>query len=228
MAKVTLSPFLTLITGSVGNATFQKGIGGLSLRTKPIPRRSVSSSQYNSRLYLRQCQQAWLSLSTSQRSLWANFAMLKNQPLKKNRNVSLSVYNLFLKYNLLRLHAGWPLLLDITMDYVIDLLVDVVLTRTVSNLIIHMETDPLAPTSFFLLKLTSISRLSNFRYDKSIRVISLTPPFYDIQDITDTYLSIFGILPEIGDVVYSEIILGSLDSPALSSVYSNPLIVAPI
>jgi hypothetical protein len=110
MARIRLSPLLANVSGSVGRSTFQKSLGGITLRAKPLLSSGYSFLQQVSKTYMSIAVQAWHSLSESNRLLWNQYANYNPAFMRNDRSRSLSGYNLFVKYNCIRLAAGLSVL----------------------------------------------------------------------------------------------------------------------
>jgi hypothetical protein len=112
MARIKLSPLLTEVRGSVGRSTFQRSQGGVSLRLKPLPSKKYSSSLQISKIIVSQVIAAWQGLSDAQRLLWSQYAAFSPIPMKGDHSRTLSGYNHFVKYNLIRCQSGLDILED--------------------------------------------------------------------------------------------------------------------
>ena len=78
MAVVKLSGLVNDIRGSVNGTTFQKGNGGLIMRSKPSSVGAGTNSQLNIRNINAQLNYAWQNLTDAQRTVWASFATFTN------------------------------------------------------------------------------------------------------------------------------------------------------
>jgi hypothetical protein len=110
MAKIKLSPLLTSISGSVAGSTFQRSLGGHILRSKPLKRNVLSEKIQISKAYMSQVIAAWHNLTSAQQTAWYQYANFSPFGQKKEKSRALSGYNLFVKYNCIRLAAGLSIL----------------------------------------------------------------------------------------------------------------------
>jgi hypothetical protein len=114
MARVKLSPLLSEVSGSIGSSTFQRSLGGVMLRNKPIRKPKGSVLQNQTASYVAQVISGWKNLTAAQRIEWNQFAEYIPHFMKFNKSRRLNGYNLFCKYNLLRLQSGLTILSTVT------------------------------------------------------------------------------------------------------------------
>ncbi len=89
MAVIKLSGLVSDIKGSVNGTTFQKGNGGLIMRSKPSSVGAGTNSQFNIRNINAQLNFAWQNLTDAQRTVWASFATFTNGAgITNQRNTS--------------------------------------------------------------------------------------------------------------------------------------------
>jgi len=106
MARIKYASLVSSISGSVGSATFQKGLYGDILRNKPRPRRSASESQLARRALMMRIHGYWSALTSAQRTQWNQFIAFANATIRRDRAVLQSGHSYFLKYNYMRLLTG--------------------------------------------------------------------------------------------------------------------------
>jgi hypothetical protein len=220
MARIKFSALVSSVRGSVGSGTFQGYAGGFSLRNKPIPGKSPTSDQMLSRLYVAQVQAAWSALSPANQALWHNFVSFVPAFQKFNRNVQLSGFTLFLKYNLIRLHAGFDILSAFSFSGLEPKIFTVTLVKdgpeVNANLAFTIDSD----IDWVLFKMSPVFSSASFSKKNRLRVIPIEP----IQAIgvstfrvDDHYLAKFGINLAVDDMVVCSIVHFSTVSPVMSS-----------
>lgn len=226
MARVKLSPLFSQIRGSLGRATFQRSQGGTTLRNKPLPSQKLSKSQQLVKSHVSMTIAAWQGLSDAQRALWHQFANFLPHYMHLNKNLPISGYSLFTKYNLIRLSAGLDMFLDITFLSTTFLAVNP--SILFNNFYLYFGFGAqLQPNNIFaLLKLSSTVRdTANFN-KSSCRVILLNLNENNPFNITDAYKSIFFNLPALHATLNCEITLFSLEASIIFPTTSYRLQVS--
>lgn len=110
MARIKYSGLVTEINGSSGGTTFQRNLYGSTIKNKPLMRRPNTSYQNNQKTIMSVVANSWRLLSDVERGSYINYASVNPTPTRLNPNAYLNGYNLFLKYNALRLLAGLSVL----------------------------------------------------------------------------------------------------------------------
>lgn len=214
MARVRLSPLLTSIQGSVGNATFQKSQGGYILRTKPFPSQSYSLHQYRSKYYFRLVQKAWHDLSDVNRQKYINYVKLRPASTLHDLGLYLSPYNLFLKYNIIRLHAGLDILESIYFDYSLDSRLEPRIGYLADDLRLVFNYPLNTDNKFVLIKFTSPIKPTHYNNYSKLRVFPAPNDMVTTGwDITEEYEATFYFFPEVGDVIFCDFLLFNMISP---------------
>jgi hypothetical protein len=219
MAIVKFSSVISDVRGSVGRLTFQKFAGGTSIRNKPSQRKNASSSQRNSRVLVTRVQLAWAALTVSQQAEWSAFVAFSAEFQRRNNKVLLSGYQLFLKYNLIRLHAGQVILNTVSYDPLDRVVPTPILRVDVGDLGIDFSENFPATTSYLLIKITPVLQQYN---NSSFNRLRVMPVEYisvpgDVWGIGEGYIDTFGALPAIGDRVLLQMQNFSLTSPIMDA-----------
>lgn len=219
MARIHYSAIVSSVSGSVGGATFQRSRYGATLKTKQIGVNKQSLNQQVAKTSMSAIQNTWRSMSQSQRDMYGKFSVFSAQKCKHNPSVLLDGYSLFLKYNLIRSHAG---LLPLT-DFVFELPVTYPVVFQVGavsptppvldDLFILFNEQFDSSSIFLLLKVSEPIRSTlNFTKDRC-RVVS---GYFD-DDYTfsflDSYTSIFRKLPFEGASIFVSLQVFSILSP---------------
>jgi len=219
MARVKFSSIVTDVSGSVGQACFQKYSGGTSLRNKPFPRSSYASAQYLTKSYISLVQNTWASLTSEQQSSWDSFISFVPHYQHKNHKVQLTGFTLFLKYNLIRLHTNLDILTSFNFTpFSIDYpLFNVVNVADVFLLLLSQAIDP--AVGALNIKMSPVKKNPTPAFKSRLRVIN--PDSIDVTGylytFTDAYSSRFGYIPQIGDKFLMSFTLFSVTNPIILS-----------
>lgn len=97
MARVKFSGLVSDVSGSVGGFTFQRNPWGVSLRSKPIPRNTVSAYNQPIRQAFFQASRLWTGLSDADRIFWRNAVEYYLPKSKHNKTSFLSAHTYFMQ-----------------------------------------------------------------------------------------------------------------------------------
>jgi hypothetical protein len=226
MARIKFSALISSIKGSVGSGTFQGYVGGYMLRSKPLPLRNPTADQLTARKYVAQVQSAWSALTEDERSQWSSFRSFVPSFQRKSKNVELTGFNLFLKYNLIRLHAGFEILTSFSFtsldakSFTPRFIVDGPQVNLVLGATIDDDED------WILFKVTPVFATASFSKKSKLRVLPVEPiqsVASETFQIDDWYEGKFGYAPDTGDQVVMEITRFSTVAPIIESpiLYTN-------
>jgi hypothetical protein len=219
MARVEFSSVVTSIRGKVGGSVFQRNRSGYSLKNKSTNVDSASIKQIASRGYVSQVQTAWRSLSDSGRNEWDIFANFKPVKNRNNSNVNLSGYQLFLKYNLIRLQAGYTILTSITYSQITNLDVAVsFLVDSITDFVAFVDLN--FDSNYGCLLMTSSPR--NYSYPVKARSYKVLIPDYITNNtlhITQVFLDTFGVLPANLSWLAYKLIIFDIAQPVIREGY---------
>lgn len=230
MARVKFSALLSSVRGSIGAGTFQGYSGGFSLRNKPIPSKSPTSDQFNSRIFVSRVQNAWSGMSSSQQSLWNNFTSYVPSFQKNSKTVALSGFTLFLKYNLIRLHAGFSILTTFTFSGLTPKIFNPRLLKDGPEVNLVLDFTINSNADWLLLKMSPVFAQASFSKKNRLRVIPVEP----IQAISvstfridDHYLAKFGITLALGQSLILSTTHFSTIAPVMGSeVLSSNVVIS--
>jgi hypothetical protein len=222
MAQIQFSSLVANVKGSVAGLTFQRCNGNQSLRKKPLPRQADSELQMQAKGYVSQVQQSWAALSVDEQKAWQAFTAFTPVYQKGNKKVALSGYQLFLKYNLIRLHTGLAVLTSITYTTLnfqvpeFDLYVDPGVSPS-----LYFEFDSAIDPAVYglLIKTTPPVKGESLRNDSRLRVTTynaITGGNLD-YDIVNAYIAAFGLLPGNGDKLLCDFTLYSAIAPVIAA-----------
>lgn len=220
MALVKYSAIISNIRGSIGSATFQVQLGGNVLRSKPRPSNRNTPEQSIIRQNIKTVQAAWSALTSEQRSSWFNFLSFVPSYQRRSPGVQLTGFTLFLRYNSIRLAAGFPLLT--TLSYVeLDVLQPVpVVIFSEGVLFLSYDEDFNVSDYSFLLKVTPAIRNVTMSNRKDLRILQVAHvgekssfPF------TDAFVAKYGSLPAVGTGILVSVQYFKANAPILSQPF---------
>ncbi len=216
MARIKFSPIVSSVSGSIGSATIQRCSAGHILKNKQLFSKQGTHSQNLNKVYLSQVQSAWNNLSDTNRSLWNNFINLSKCRQKHNANLFLSSYNLFLKYNLIRLHSGGSILSTPSFDYNVDNGAAPIVGYLSGSLTVDFQYNFYTSGTYYLLKLTKPISPGSSVNNVLFRCMPRTWADAGYQDVNTLYQSVFNMLPSVNDYIYVRIIAFNTNAPVLS------------
>ena len=218
MARVKLSSLLTDISGSIGGLTIQRNKYGITARQKPLPPSSFSPAQYIVRRNMAIIQHAWQDLTDAQRLQWKRFLDFSGQTINNDKSVKLNGHALYLKYQMFRLLAGYPLLTTLTyipmpaVSQAVSVTVGVDLLRlSVGYIIDHTS-------QFFLFFMSAPRQYNQAPSRQGLRYMFVVATTGLGFEITDSYKAAFGILPGIGTCFHYSIQSFSVVAPVYSGI----------
>jgi hypothetical protein len=202
MARVQYGGLITDLSGSVGGATFQKSLYGNTLRTKPIPLRPAHPAQTVIRSYMTQLHAAWASLSSAERKQWNQFINFSGQTINRDSGVTLTGHDLFLKYNMFRLMAGFSIMtVPVYQTMPVTTGTPSLIRHPVSiELVYGQAVDP--ATLWFIFKISSARSASQAFSKQGIRYMNFVPVTGTQIYFKTLYEATFGVIPAIGSTVH--------------------------
>lgn len=216
MARVKFSAIISRVSGSVGQGCFQAYKGGNTLRNKPLPIKSPTEFQTLSRTYVRQVQIAWAALSENEQKQWNSFLSFVPAFQKKEQTVLLSGYQLFLKYNLIRLHAGFDILSTFNYSSLDDNTLSFDLGIDSGQLAIKFDEGFDSDYNNFLVKISPPFTTPSIAKQNRLRVIDHVHYFsgdYKNYVLKTGYERVFGTQPSVGQFVLVSITYFSTVNP---------------
>lgn len=230
MALIRTSALISDITGRIGGTTFQQTQGGLTMRTQRTQKNSNTTRQQFQKTGIATILTAWINLTQAQREQWNQYAIYRSIRQKKNANKSISGQQIFIRENSLRyaykdtsaifanpihstpLFASAPSPIQITS-----------VDENVGSLLIQHDLSVVAASQSVLLWMSAPIRESQqSRYTKR-NLIKFTTIDLTTQDITNAYLSVYSVLPVVGQFVSAEI--GLYDDTVKTYTRSTPVLM---
>jgi len=215
MARVKLSPLLSDISGSVGNVTFQHSQGGLMMRNKPhsVPRGS------GTQCFLQRCMattvMAWHNLTDAQRSDWDNWVKFAPKRTLQQKTRSISSYQLFVKWNVLRLYSGFSLSSSVSWNYDLDYSITPEIQEASGNIYFDANESIIPTERWIILKLSAPVTKSITNPRNSLRIIQIPQGTYTITYISTYYYNALKTLCVAGDKIFMSIIIIAMPSPLI-------------
>lgn len=205
MARIIYSGLVTEIKGSVGGTTFQSNAYGYTIKNKPRQKKPKTALQNKRKIYLALASQAWRSLTNSQRSDWNAWAAANPQYAKNNPSAVLSGFAVFVRHQFqVYLAAGGYSGVITSPSYTI---------YPVDNVVWHLYNDAGDITlqgdwdsgdgnhavNIFISQ--PFSPTVNFAGSRT-RFIQTADVDDSPYNITNSYIAIYGKVPEIGQKVF--------------------------
>lgn len=224
MARIKLGPVVTDIAGSIGGMTIQRNKFGLTMRSKPLPLFSQTSSQYVIRQYIRSLQNSWQSLSDAQRLQWNRFLDFSGQTIRRDRSILMSGHTLYIKYQLFRLLAGQSLLTTLAYSVLPDLELFDEIKIVGGEPILYFEAGIDHAAYFFQFLCTTPRSPSKVFSRRGLRFMQVPWQSSGNYNFNDSYIAAFGIAPSTGDTVHYSLQYWSVVAPVFSSKYTGTIV----
>lgn len=221
MAKVRYSAIISDISGSVGSATFQRNRYGNSLRSKPIQSKKATPARGLVAANMATVQAAWSALSEAQKKEWSNYLLFSGYAIKNTEGIALSTFNVYLKYQLLRLWAQLDLLESPSYE--------VVPSPFLQSELIYVPPGGGNPSDLFLsvpglsggipasfvLHMSPVFSSSKSFVPSRFRVVNYITEGLGEYLVGDSYFNSFYRRPIAGDVISIKIVAFSLYAPVV-------------
>jgi hypothetical protein len=225
MARIKYGSLIAQASGSIGGMTLQKCAFGNIIRSKPLPIHSRSAIQLQRRADMHAIQHAWQALSDDDRIKWKQFIAYSGQSIKKDSNVYISGYDLYLKYQFARKLYALDLLVDFTYIPLPVWPTGFTLFSNLGQLYIKFNMEVTTNQFFFVFSLSNVRNPSPGYSPINSQFMLCTPSTADTFDFTAAYLAKFGILPVTGETVHWSIYYFSLIAPILSGYSTGKAII---
>lgn len=202
MARIKFTALVESIRGSIGGTTFQRNAFGFTAKSKPNMVNPNSAMQGDRKRGFQKALQTWRTLSDADRANWETYATTFPTPSQHNPAAYLNGFNLFVRWhaasfqwseNVLNNPSGAQGTVSYVETEIInaDPVLEVVISSTVTEgpwYILLYLTRPLAPTQRFQKSWTKLIQQTNYANPIDI-------------DIAFAYQQIFGLFPEVGDLL---------------------------
>ncbi len=221
MAKVRYSAIISDISGSIGSATFQKNRYGNTLRQKPLQSKKATQARGLVAANMSTVQAAWAALSESQKKEWSNYLLFSGYAIKNTEGVALSAFNVYLKYQLLRLWAQSDILDEINYSAVEN--PDLTATLTYlppaggnpADLLLSVAGLAGNPDVSFVLHMSPVYSNSRSFIPSRARVVNWIEDEPGVFLVGASYFENFFRYPAAGDVIKIVIVAFSLYAPVI-------------
>ena len=227
MARIKLGPMITDIAGSIGGATFQRNRFGMTMRTKPLPKKSETPAQFNIRQKIASLQSSWQDLDNDQRRQWDRYINFSGQTIRRDRSVLLSGQSLYIKYQLFLLLYDQPLLTDLAY-------VPMPAHPAIKDIYLFMEEAIKLEFTyevdfyryFFLFKITSPRLYAQAFNPRGLRFMKVGYQATYLYDITLSYIAAFGVVPPGESYFHYSIQFFSTIAPVFTGVFTGKSILS--
>jgi hypothetical protein len=228
MARIIYSGLVTSIRGSIGGTTFQNNAYGFTVKNKANMVKPNTVAQNNAKLVFSLAVKAWSQLTSYDRSAWDSWAATNPQFAKNNPSSILSGFAVFVKsYANQLIGSGLATTPTASPDPNIVPLdtVSFVLHNSASVLTLHqawVNNSGDWSTNMYMSRPFGDSQ--NFS-GTSPRFIVCSDSTTTSLVITDAYLNVFGVLPNIGSIVFIDIQLYNTANGQVPAKSSQRLVV---
>lgn len=216
MARVRLSPLFSSISGKVGSSIFQATSKGQVLKQRQSYAKNPTQLQVYSLIRTAQVVNAWKNMSSANRALWREYVSIKDTTAKSGDKRILSDYQLFLKYNLIRLAAGLSILESITLSRVVTPLTEILLEIIDGSVEIFVDPDLNLSNMYFLLKMSEPLKDPNTLHSRSLKVIDWSVVSAGNYKVNAGYESKYYTLPVQDDRVIISMLVFNIKAPAFA------------
>jgi len=215
MARVKFSALLTSVQGTVGGSVFQKNKAGFTLKNKPVVRKNPALKQSAARNFLTVLMSLWRGFSDTERNAWQLYSNYNPTFSKNSSAVLLSGYQLFMKYNLSRMHAGLEPLTSILFEAPYTLSAYCAFRIVVGQLRLVVDDDFDPDLWCMLLHLSEPKRIGYPILSKTYKVIQLAGATGEEINITSAYMAQYARLPQVGQWLAYKAVRFNTNSPAI-------------
>ena len=202
MARISLSPFISNISGKLSGAIFQNSQSGLTLRgfsKKTTPISEFNTITENNAFFVKQ---EWRKLSDKNKTIWSNFVKYLNETQKHNKNRIINGEQCFFKFNTYRLLYNYSVL--IIPQFIKCELLPYTATLELSGGALLFKTNRTFDTSFeyCILQLSFRQSKGVFNSNVIYRTIKFVTTGANSVDISTEYIKAFGELPVANDIIF--------------------------
>jgi hypothetical protein len=221
MALIQYSALVNDIRGSVGNATFQRNGSLHIVRSKPAPIERYSQQAINVRNATAQAAFAWRTLSSAQQLQYKNFISYSPEFMRRSPKSLISGYELFVKYNTLRLLRGHTILTDISYGTPSAFPWTAYINSSGTNLYYYSNI-ALDPAIWWLqIQLSRSKGIAQSRVLGSLRIIDHADTIALGFPITTGYTAAYGYVPPSGDFITCRVTFFHATMPYIYSPVSS-------
>jgi hypothetical protein len=205
MARIVYGAIATEIRGSIGGTTFQGNAYGFTIKNKANMARLQSVAQNEKHRLVTLVSQFWFALTQAKRDHWTAFALAHPVASKHNPAAVLNGYTYFLKYNMIRAQGG-VVVLDEPTDGTLTLPpMAPALSLSGGSLWWNIASDAFYADWAYNVYLSPPMRASQSYNASKTRYVENGNFANSNVDVSAPYLSFFGALPAIGDIIFCEV-----------------------
>jgi len=225
MARVQFSAIVNSVRGKVGGSVFQRNRSGFSFKNSASGVNRQSEKQIFSRSNVVKVQTAWRQMSSTERNAWQLFANFNPVYNRNNKNVFLNGYQLFMKYNLIRLHCNLTILEAITYGTVTNLDVSVTFQRYDSSLDVIFDSAFNASDYRALLHVSNARSIDYPLKAKYYKLCQFSGYYANRGYIAAGWNSLFAGLPSVGQYIPYKITIIDLAMPIIREGFFDIAII---
>ena len=226
MARVIFGTGISEINGKVGGSVYQKNAYGFTVKNSPNMVRPNSNAVFDRQNQLRRIVQLWSAISESQRAEFNDYAIAFPQYAKHNPSAQLSGYNIFCRWNLIRLLNNEDVQLTTELLSTTFGTVAPSLDRDGSNLLLSLNDTGSSADVWWSCSISNVLsagvyyKTSGYRHIAPIEAVTVS------TNINALYLAIFGRLPDLGSYVFVKVVPFSFDFPKIGAESFYRVLVA--
>ena len=202
MARLKLSALVNQINGSVGGSTFQQGVSGQIMRTKPIPRKSSSVEQSAMRSATAQAQRAWQFSNEFTKNSWTSFSSYANFRQKKDNTRVLTGQQLFLSINIIRILHGLDIIEEPIYNWNAIEAVSLSVFYTETEIGIQLSRALDSDLEFVHFEITGPVSKGILKFTPNAKMLLVPETEVDEIFITSEYVALFSTTPNIDSKVF--------------------------
>lgn len=223
MALTKFGSIVTSLRGSVGGSTFQNGLGGSIMRSKPNPVKNATAGKNTIQNYCNNLYLSWYNMSAAERLSWSAFASLVNKSQKKNNSLILNGQQLFFFVNNYRLLHGIAILTTPVFSADKASSFSFTISEIVGNTYVVFSRSLNATNEFWICKATIPLRPTINNFSNKLGFVNVATTNGASQNLSAWYYVKYGHILLVGDTIGLSISIANLGNGLLLP-FQNQLI----
>lgn len=225
MARITLSGLLSDIRGKIQGSVFQQSQGGLMIRSSSskVNKLSISQSVIRNRTF--GLQQAWRSLTDTQRSAWSNFAKFNPVVQKNSQFRNLNGQQIYIKFNFYLLAYSFNRIDNPEFTIPATQPITASMGLNVSDLEITYSRVMNIFVEYVVLFCTDVTPQSVINPSSRYRLVAYNMTNGPAQNISTEYEAVFNRVPVSGDKIFFKLAKADLLTGIVSSFFEDSVIL---
>ncbi len=217
MARIKFGFGISSISGKVGGSVFAGTNAGFILKNKSRVRKEASSAVSVIRTQMAALQNAWASITESERAVWNSFTSFSPTQIRRSAEQFINGQQLFIKYNSYRLQYGLAVLTSPAFSSCGFTDVSFSLRVTGGVLFLDSSRAAVPAEEFFIVSITGPVRCTLNNPGSRYRQIIFSTTATDAFDLTSAYESIFGALMPADSFVFFKASRIDITSPLIGT-----------